>query len=368
MRADPKVATLPRLAVLALSVVLVASGCRHHAEPTETMKRRVRCAPVEAMAISDAIVLRGTVSPLPERDAQIAPQVPGRLLRVLVREGDTVAAGQLLARLDDGPLVDEARATEAALAKTRAELKNAEATSVRVQRVFEHGIAARQEVDDATARSETARATQNEAEANARRARRQVDRAALHSPLAGVVVHVFRRPGELVDGTPATPILEVADPSLLELTADATASDLVRLRKEQIAEITIAALPGVAWKGSVAAVSPAVDRGTGLGVVRLSLDPSGATHPPIGLLGTARVLLGAPRGGVGVPDAALRSGAGAEVEVVLCGDDGLAHVRRFVRGASAGGKTETPGLAAGQQVVVDPVIGVADGEPIEIEK
>jgi HlyD family secretion protein len=354
--------------LVVLSASSFASGCRRHEDPAEATKRHVRCAPVEAMSISDTIVLRGTVSPLPDKDAQVAPQVAGRLLRVLVREGDAVAAGQLIARLDDGPLVDEVRATEAALAKTRAEMKNAEATSARVQRVFEHGIAARQEVDDATARAETARAGQAEAEATARRAQRQVERTSVRSPLAGVVVRLFRRSGELVDGTPATPIAEIADPSALELTADATAGDLVRLRKAQPAEVSIGALPGVSWKASVAAVSPAVDRATGLGVVRLGIELSSATRPPMGLLGTARVSIGAIRAGVGVPDVALRSGAGAGIEVVLCGTDGLAHVHRAARGASANGKTEVAGLAIGQRVVVDPVIGVADDEPIELGK
>src|SRR5947207_1858619 len=83
------------------------------------------------------------------------------------------------------------------------ERRNADATQARTERVFEHGIAARQEVDDAATRSATARAVENESEAVAKRARRQVERATVRSPIAGVVVRLLRRPGELVDGTPA---------------------------------------------------------------------------------------------------------------------------------------------------------------------
>jgi RND family efflux transporter MFP subunit len=362
---------LERFTVALGLVAVVAAGspgCRHKGAETEAVKRTVRCAPAEAAVITDAIELRGTVSPLPDRDAQIAPQVAGRILQVLVREGDRVSAGQPVARIDDAPLVDEAHAAAAALSKTRAELKNAQATSVRVQRVFEHGIAARQELDDATARAESAAATQSEAESTARRAQRQVERSVVRSLLSGVVVRVFRRPGELVDGTPATPVVEVADPSRLELTADATASDLVRVQKDQAADIIIAALPGAAWTGTVSAVSPAVDRTTGLGVVRVSLTLAGAPRPPIGVLGTARVSVGAARQTVVVPKAAVRNGAGTEVEVVLCGADGVAHVRRIARGGAVGAKLEAAGLAPGQAVVVEPVIGIVDGEAIEIAK
>ena len=185
------------------------------------------------------------------------------------------------------------------------------------------------------------------------------------------MVKVFRRTGELVDGTPATPIVEIADPSRLELVADTTASDLVRARVGQPAAITLGALPGASFAGAVAAVSPAVDRATGLGVVRVRLElPADATaiRPPIGLLGTARVEIGAPRAALGVPVAALRAGKGAEVEVIVCGADGLAHARAFPRGATAGGLSETRGLGATDQVVVEPVVGVADGEPIELLK
>ena len=86
------------------------------------------------------------------------------------------------------------------------------------------------------------------------------------------------------------------------------------------------------------------------------------------LLGTARVEIGAPRAALGVPVAALRAGKGAEVEVIVCGADGLAHARAFPRGATAGGLSETRGLGATDQVVVEPVVGVADGEPIELLK
>jgi len=353
----------------AVSLALfVACGCHHKEIEAAPAKPTARCALAEAATVTDTIELRGTVSPLPEEDAQIAAQVAGRLIRVQVREGDAVTLGQEVARVDDGPLVDEAHAADAAVARTRAELKNAQATSIRVQRVFEHGIAARQEVDDATARADTTAAAQSEAEAAARRAERQVERAIVRSPLKGVVVRIFKRPGELVDGTPSTPIVEVADPSRLELTADATAGDLVLIQKGQAADVTIGALPRAAWTGRISAVSPAVDRATGLGIVRVLLNLVGAPRPPIGVVGTARIHAGTSRQTVVVPKEAVRSGVGAEMEILLCGSDGVAHVRQLPPRAPIGAKVEASGLSPGQAVVVEPVLGIVDGEPIEIAR
>ena len=354
-----------RTVLLVFAVAL--SACRREPAEPPAAKRQIRCAPVDSVAVTDAIELRGTVSPLPDRDAQVAPQVAGRIMQLLVREGDRVSAGQPVARIDNAVLVDQASEAEAAVAKTRAERRNAEATRARVERVFEHGIAARQELDDAATRADTARAGESEAETAAKRARRQVERATVRSPLAGVVVRILRRSGELVDGTPSTPVVEVADPSHLELVADAVASDLVRITKAAPADVTVAALPAVAWSGAVSAVSPAVDRATGLGTIRVALELGSGPRPPIGVLGTARVRVGQLRTTTVVPKQALRAGVGNEAEIVVCGGDGVAHVRRIRRGGPAGEKVEAVGLSLGERVAVDP-IGVADGEAIEIVK
>ncbi|MFL5308423.1 MAG: efflux RND transporter periplasmic adaptor subunit [Polyangia bacterium] len=355
------------IVVAALLAVLVG-GCRGREEAEAPAgKRPVRCAPVETVTVEDTIELRGTVAPLPDRDAEVAPQVAGRIAKILVREGDRVAAGQPVARIDDAGLVDQANEASAAVAKAEAERRNADATRARTERVFEHGIAARQEVEDAATRADTAAASEREARAAAARVRRQVERATVRSPLAGVVVRIFRRSGELVDGTPTTPVVEVADPSRLELAAEATASDLVRLAAGAPAELTTAALPGARWSGAVSVVSPAVDRTTGLGKVRVGLRLDDAARPPIGILGTARIRLGRPRAVPVVPKAALRNGAGADVEVVVCGPDGVAHVERAARGVSTGDRVEVGGLTAGESVALDPV-GIADGEAIEIRR
>jgi RND family efflux transporter MFP subunit len=361
MRAD--------LRLLAPLLLALLAGCRRGEREGEvpTPTRTVRCAPATAQSVTDSVELRGTIAPLPDRDAQVAPQVPGRILRVLVREGDAVSAGQEVARLDAAPLADEAAQAEAARDKTVAERKNAETTRARVERVFEHGIAARQEVEDAVTRADAARAAEGEASAAARRARRQVERAIIRSPLRGVVVRVLRRPGELVDGTPATPVLEIADPARLELVADAPAAELVRLAKGQRASVTVAALPGAGWTGVVVALAPAVDPATGLGVVRIALEPAEGARPPIGLLGLARVAIGAPRTAVMIPRVAVRAGAAGALEVVLCGKDGVAHVRTIARGVQVGDQAEAGGLAAGDQVAVDPVLGLAEGESIRQE-
>jgi RND family efflux transporter MFP subunit len=352
-----------------LFVVLTLSSCKtgHEAEGTRE-RRAVRCAPVQTAMVKATIELRGTVSPLPDRDAQVAPQVSGRILRVEVHEGDPVTSGQLLARLDDAPLADAAKQAEAGLSRARAERENAQTTLGRIQRVFERGIAPKQELDDAIAKEASAKAAEAEAEAVLRQAQRQIDRAAVRSPLKGVVLAVLKKPGELVDGTPATPVVEVADTSEIELVTDAPAQDLMVVTLGAPAVVSFPALSMPKCKGSVSRVSPTVDRLTGTGTVRVRIDTAGGVRPPIGALGTVEIACGEAHLAALVPVASLRNVISAEGEVVLCGADNLAHVKKVLPVRTREDQVEVQGeITANDRVAVEPVLGLSDGDPIEAQ-
>jgi membrane fusion protein, multidrug efflux system len=373
------------IVLAALAVLTPNSGCRREAsaegpEHTESAgagaPKRVRCAPLEARTVRAQVVLHGTVAPLPDRDAQIAPQVAGRIVEVLVREGDRVTRGQPLARIEDAALADQAKQAGAQVTKAAAETNLARTTRDRVARVVDRGIAARQELDDAQARLATAQAGETEARAAAGIASRQLERATVRSPLGGVVLKLFRKTGELVDGTPATPVLEVGDPTHLELVATATAADLVRVHARDPAAVSLPALPDLAVRGTVAAVSPAVDRATGLGSIRITLDTSTGTLPPVGVTGVAHIETGGAHLATLAPAAALRAALGDEAEIVVCGTDRRARVVRVHRGTALGALVEirAPGgesdagtstLSAGVRVAVEPVLGLADGDALE---
>ncbi len=352
---------------------LLAAACNRDVEQGEGAAPgsgpvSVRCVPVKEGTATDAVEIRGTVAPPFERDALVAPQVMGRLLGVSVQEGDTVKAGQIVARVDASALVDQAMQADAVLARARAESHNAKTTRARIERVFEQGIAARQEVDDATARELSTKADEDEAAAVARQAHRQIERATVRSPMAGVVLKVLRKPGELVDGTPATPVVEIADTSTLELVADAPTQDLVRLERGAPASFSFPSMPGGALKGTVSRVAPSVDRSTGLGTVRVTINADGGAQPPVGTFGTARVETGAPHPVMLVPLVAVRGQAAEEAEVVACGKDKKAHVLKVRLGAVRGGFVEVgSGLGPTDRVAVAPVIGLADGDSIELQ-
>jgi len=193
----------------------------------------------------------------------------------------------------------------------------------------------------------------------------------LRAPIAGVVVHVLRRAGELVDGTPATPVVEIADPEHLELRAEAPAAALVRVHEGDAAEIRIDALPEHALRGRVVFVSPAVDAMTSLGLVRAAIDPpeDAGLDLKLGLAGSVAVEVGRVADAVLVPEASLRRSTEGTRQVIVCvaaGGSVRAEVREVEVGARDDGSVQIrSGVTAGELVVTDHVLGLDDGAALE---
>src|SRR5439155_21944753 len=128
----------------------------------------------------------------------------------------------------------------------------------------------RKDLDDARAKAASAAAELDAANARSGLATKQLARRELRAPRAGVVLHVWKRVGESVDGTTASPVAEVADLSVLELHAQVAPRGLGPLREGMPATVRVLGLD-TPIAGAVVRVAPAVDPQTLLGAVRIKL-------------------------------------------------------------------------------------------------
>ncbi|HET7841288.1 MAG TPA: efflux RND transporter periplasmic adaptor subunit [Terriglobia bacterium] len=222
--------------------------------------------------ISAMLAVTGTISALPNQDVKVSSLVPGRVARLNVTEGDYVRQGEVLAAIEDRPYQDQLRQAEAAVAQAKANLENAKLNRDRNETLFQRGIAARKDVEDARTQVTVNEAALSQAEAQASLARLQISRAQVVSPLAGVVVKRFVSDGEQVDGTAAQPIFEVANLHPAELFANVPADYLGRIHTGQTLPISTDAFPGKVFSGRVVAISPAVDASTNVGLVRIRIE------------------------------------------------------------------------------------------------
>lgn len=345
-----------------LALVLVLA-CRHSPGAEEEDKpapAAVTCRPVAAATIDDLVDVTGVIAPPPKLDAVVSSPVAGRVAQVAVEEGDHVAAGAVLAVIEDPALNAGSLEAGAAVENARAQRTAADAEVARQERLVASGIGARKDLDDARAKQAAAGAELAGATARSGLAGAQLARREIRAPRAGVVLRLQRKVGESVDGTAATPIAEVADISVLELHAQAPPVAMRRLRDGMRASVQVLGADAPVG-GTVVRVAPAVDPATLLGLVRIALAASDGIQ--VGTAASGRVSVG-QRQGVRVQATALRRSLVGEDEVVVC-DNGTAHIRKVVVGNRGEQGVEIKdGIKPGEQVVIDHVLGLQDDQPL----
>jgi len=270
-----------QIARLLLAVGVCAlgiAGCSHPSADDETgsvaASAEVTLTRVVRADISDTLTLTGTAAAPPNADVRVSALVPGRIADLVVAEGDRVRAGQMLAKLDDRPYRDQLRQAEAAQQQAKANLENAQLAQKRNEDLFQRGIAARKDLEDARTQGSVAAAALQQTEAALELARLQLTRTQILSPLNGVVAKRFVSVGEQVDGTAVQPIVEVANLREIEFQANAPASYLGKMRSGEPVRLTGVAGGDKEVLGRVVAISPAVDPATGVGLVRIRVPNS----------------------------------------------------------------------------------------------
>ncbi len=269
---------LLRLASVALAVLLMfASGCSHSSSsdddngPAANAVAEVTTTRVARADISQLLPITGSIVAMPNRNVKVGAQVAGRVTVLSVAEGDTVKQGQVVAELDDRLYQEQLRQAQASADQAKASLQNAKLSLQRNQDLFNRGIAARKDLEDAQTQESVAAAAVEQANAALSLAQLQVARTKISSPLAGIVVKQFASVGEQVDGTETQPIVEIASLAEVEIDASAPAGDLQLLHVGQKLDFSGAAAPGRTFEGRIVAISPSVDIASNSGMARIRL-------------------------------------------------------------------------------------------------
>jgi HlyD family secretion protein len=313
----------------------------------------------------------------------ISAPVTGRVLRVHVEPGDEVAAGAVVARMSRAAagFLDtrsdlQARAAvsaaEAQLRSASADLALAEREHRRNMELVEANLISRAAADQSEARLDAARAARDAAKAEVARARSAVLDASrtesgtvnVTSPSAGRVLRVPQESEAVINA--GTPIVEVGDPTHVEVVAEFLSQDAVRMKKGATAQIENWGGPPI--PAVVDRVEPvARTKISALGVEEQRTNvilqfKKGATD---GLQAhdfrvDARVVIDEAKDAVRAPLGALfRRGDGWAVYKVV---DGRAVATMVVPAqADSRFRAITSGVAAGDEVIVFPSSEVVDG-------
>mgnify|MGYP006280479867 CR=1 FL=1 len=234
---------LPRtLAVPLLTALLAASGCSP--TPPAQPPLRVQATPLTERAFSDSL---DTVSTLEARDeVELAAQAGGRVLRLLVRSGQPVRAGQLLLVLDQTQL----RAEVAAL---RAEAERDRLNDQRYQQLVAQGAATAIQRDQYRAAAIASR--------EALRARlADLAYKDLRAPIDGVLGDVTVKPGDLLQVS--TPFSRIIRNQRLQARIDVPASRAAEIRPGLTVELLLGPGATVQARGTITMIDPGVNAGS----------------------------------------------------------------------------------------------------------
>jgi membrane fusion protein, multidrug efflux system len=344
--------TLRFLFVLALLPPL--SGCGDtapEASAPDPAERSVPVAAVELAPIDLSLTLDLTGSIEPIREVRIAARMSGILRAVAVEEGRRVTAGTILARFD----VAE---QEAELARARTLLRNAEATYRRAREMRDRELISDVDYEQALADRQVA-----QSDVDVWQTRTAL--GTVRATAAGVVTEKFVEAGNAVSS--GDPLFVVADVSTLVVRVGVTDAHAAMLTEKQPVRITVDAMPGRTWEGSIRRIFPSADPDTRLHPVEFALAPgSSGNRPAPGYL--ARVSVDADRrsGVLAVPNEALLASTGGTPSVFAIENDRLVR-RTVVTGVSRRDWTEmVDGLSADDLVVASNPATLREGMLVEV--
>jgi len=306
----------------------------------------------------EPLIVRGTVVAMPNQDVKVGALVAGRVDSLSVAEGDWVTAGQIVAEIDPRPYADQKRQAAAGVAQATAAVENARLNFERTERLFQRGIAAGKEVEDARAQRAAADAALEQAAATLETADRQLSRTHVASPIAGQIVKRLVSVGEQVDGTAADPIVEVANLDHVEIAAAIPADHLGRVGIGQRAEVTSDAYTGRAFEGEIIAIAPAVDSATNTALARIRLANTGRLLK-IGMFAQAQIGVSERKGVLTVPPSAVSKGEEETAVYVVSG--AIATRTKVTLGLETSEAVEiASGLTEGQKVLTSAVHGLGE--------
>jgi HlyD family secretion protein len=358
---------LVRLAVV-LGIVLAGFALRATVFAPEPLEVRVREAARGRVEETVTNSRAGTVKA--RHRAQLSPEVGGRVLEIPYREGERVAAGDVVLRLDPGiqqaQIALQRRELQAAEAQRRQACVAAERArreAGRLRQLAAEGIVSADLLDQAQTSAEAAEAACRAAQAGVEQARaavglgeRQAAQTVLRAPFSGVVADVAVEVGEWTTPSPPAlpvpPVLDIIDPESLYVSAPMDEVDSARIQPGQPARVTIDSYPGRQFQGRVLRVAPFVlDREEQNRTVEIEVGIDDLP-PDVRLLpGTSadvEVILLVRDDVLRIPTPALIEGNKA-----LVAEDGVLAERQLRIGVRNWDWTEVVhGLSSGDQVVV----------------
>ncbi|NUO19644.1 efflux RND transporter periplasmic adaptor subunit [bacterium] len=203
----------------------------------------------------------------PVTQVKVSAEIPGRIIKLAVKEGDVVQQGDFLVELDPETYISALDAAKSALKSAQASKLKADADYKRVSELVSRGMSSQADLDAMLAAAQLAEADLERAQANERQSRENLSKTRLNAPMSGTISVLNKEVGELTLGSQFQEdvILIVADLSVMEVKANVDENDIVNVSMNDTARIEIDAFPDTTFRGLVREIAQSASNITGSG-------------------------------------------------------------------------------------------------------
>ena len=304
----------------------------------------VRLAPHR---LSVELAMPGTVQAF--NQATVRSKLSAEVRRLPVREGDRVAAGQVIAEFDTAQLRNQLAERQATLESARATLAQTERTRASNAQLVKQSFISQNAFDTADDAFRAQAAAVQAAEAQVAQTQLQLSDAVVRAPIAGQVAKRFVQPGEKVPFD--APLLHIVDLSRLEVQAQAPVADVARIAEGAEVEVEIEGLAGRPYPGRIDRINPTTEAGSRMIAVYILL-PNDDGRLRGGMFARVRLQIGGEAAVPSLPVTAVQDDRGQRyVWIIADGKLARRNVGTGVRDERLQRIEITSGLTEAEQVI-----------------
>ncbi|WP_018233653.1 efflux RND transporter periplasmic adaptor subunit [Thioalkalivibrio thiocyanodenitrificans] len=351
----------PLLIAPLLLIGLVACG----PEPdngAEQERPRGTTITAEAVTIDTVRITEETLGTVRTTAAPtVAAEVAARIVEIMVDEGDAVAAGELLARLDDGDFRLAAQRARAEISRLEALIENQQRQVTRNRQLLERNMVSESDLDNALAELRALEGQLASTRAELAQAERNIERTRVKAPVDGRVESREADVGGWAGQ--GTPLFRISTDRLLRAQLPFPEYVADRLRTGLTVELISPVARDQQVDGTITEIRPMLGSSTRSVMIIAEFDNPGGWRPGASVNG--RVVLETREEALLVPDMSIVLRPAGSVVYVIENDTARQRVVRT--GVRTNGMIEVlDGLEAGERVAVDGAGFLTDGAPVNV--
>ncbi len=312
--------------------------------------------------LTRAVRITGSLAPVTQ--SIVKSEVAAQVREVLVREGEVVKKGQVIARLDTADLQQKLNERSSALRASEAQLEMANTTLNNSNALLSRRVVSPVANEQAQSQHRVAAANVEASRAQVAQARKALAEANIVAPIGGIIGTRAVNGGDRVgiDGR----IVSIVDLSVLEFQAAVPASDIPQVQLGQTVEFRVEGFGERQFTGTVSRINPTASEGSRSFLIFIRVANSDLILRG-GMYANGDLVIWQRPQVLAVPTGAVR-GSGAEAYVYKIAGETIVR-QKVTTGTDvpAQGIVEvTEGLVAGDRVIIAPLTGLTDGSRVKI--